>query len=51
MDRAQGIESGALPVLTEGGIIQLIESEGHFSFVRDEEPTLQIVNIRRVPAK
>mmetsp|Transcript_16222 Transcript_16222/g.29298 ORF Transcript_16222/g.29298 Transcript_16222/m.29298 type:complete len:543 (-) Transcript_16222:72-1700(-) len=36
--------------LTEGGILQLIESEGHFSGQYVKQPTLQIINIRRVPA-
>jgi len=36
--------------LTEGGILQLIESEGHFSGRHVKQPTLQIINIRRVPA-
>ena len=35
-------------MLTPGGVYQLIESEGHFS--GRHEPTLQIINIRRVPA-
>ena len=36
--------------LTAGGILQLIESEGHFSGPLAPPPTLQIINIRRVPA-
>ncbi|KAL7541298.1 hypothetical protein ACHAXR_012041 [Thalassiosira sp. AJA248-18] len=36
--------------LTQGGILELIESEGHFSGRHVKQPTLQIVNIRRVPA-
>ena len=36
--------------LTEGGILQLIETEGHFSGQYVKQPTLQIINIRRVPA-
>ena len=46
-------ESGGLPDLTKGGILRLIESEGHFTFGRghdEKQPTLQIINIRRVPA-
>mmetsp|Transcript_43859 Transcript_43859/g.92246 ORF Transcript_43859/g.92246 Transcript_43859/m.92246 type:complete len:531 (+) Transcript_43859:158-1750(+) len=36
--------------LTEGGILQLIESEGHFAGRYVKQPMLQIINIRRVPA-
>mmetsp|Transcript_25077 Transcript_25077/g.54051 ORF Transcript_25077/g.54051 Transcript_25077/m.54051 type:complete len:543 (+) Transcript_25077:188-1816(+) len=39
-----------LPALTEGGVLSLISSEGHFSGRHVQQPTLQIVNIRRVPA-
>ena len=52
MDRDHA-ESGGLPDLTKGGILRLIESEGHFTFGRghdEKQPTLQIINIRRVPA-
>jgi hypothetical protein len=47
-------ESGGFPDLTKGGILRLIESEGHFTFNGrghdEKQPTLQIINIRRVPA-
>ena len=36
--------------LTKGGIQQLILSEGHFSGIHIIQPTLQLINIRRVPA-
>ena len=52
MDRGHA-EVGDLPVLTEGGILRLIESEGRFTFNGrhdEKQPTLQIINIRRVPA-
>mmetsp|Transcript_30999 Transcript_30999/g.56209 ORF Transcript_30999/g.56209 Transcript_30999/m.56209 type:complete len:540 (+) Transcript_30999:89-1708(+) len=48
------MESKIMPLatcaLTEGGILHLIESEGHFSGRHVKQPTLQIINIRRVPA-
>ena len=37
-------------LLTDGGILELIETEGHFSGRYVKQPTLQIINIRRVPA-
>ena len=47
----ESIPSG---VLSEGGIGCLLKAEGHFS-LKDGDlmtpPTLQIINIRRVPAK
>ena len=44
-------EAHLLPFgLTEGGIRELIQSEGHFSGRHAKQPKLQIVNIRRVPA-
>ncbi len=54
MERPHNIEqSGGLAGLTKGGILQLIESEGQFSFTGHDvkQPMLQIINIRRVPAK
>ena len=54
MERHHNIEqSEGLPSLTKGGILQLIESEGKFSFAGHDvkQPILQIINIRRVPAK
>ena len=48
----ESIPSGG--VLSEGGIGCLLKAEGHFS-LKDGDlmtpPTLQIINIRRVPAK
>ena len=39
-------------ITKEGGILELIQNEGHFSGRHHlGEPTLQIINIRRVPAK
>ena len=41
-------------VLSEGGIGCLLKAEGHFSLNDGDlmtPPTLQIINIRRVPAK
>jgi hypothetical protein len=35
-------------ILTEGGVQQLIEAEGLFN--NRHNPTLQVINIRRVPA-
>jgi hypothetical protein len=54
MERHNHLADGGPPDLTKGGILKLIESEGHFSFTgRNDvkQPTLQIINIRRVPAK
>jgi len=54
MERHNHLAGGGSPDLTKGGILKLIESEGHFSFTgRNDvkQPTLQIINIRRVPAK
>ena len=39
-----------LTMLTEGGVGGILKSEGHFEN-SDDCPKLQIVNIRRVPAK
>ena len=45
MDRGHA-ELGDLPVLTEGGILRLIESEGHFTFNgrHDEKQPTRIKN-------
>jgi len=39
-----------MAMLKEGGVAGLLKSEGHFENI-DDSSTLQIVNIRRVPAK
>jgi len=42
-----------MTMLTEGGVASLLKTEGHFENIDegDQHLHLQIVNIRRLPAK